>query len=828
MPQERTQRFASSDPSFLLSSNLVPSDYQQIHTEAPITDPRSSHLSSGKGLGLHVPQTGSGKRIIRMDEEAGGIMNIDEKTLMPPNVLDGAWVGHGKSDDSKPSTPALLSSPLAGASHFTPTKLVDPTPNFKEDSIFFRSQPSPSRSQEQTVPAATKPSRNSIFETTHAILKPAVRMNEEELQALRNGQILETAQSPQELANSSGANNLSSIVVPLTRDVTPGTGGHSSVINDRTAESDRRRSSAYETPQPNVNVGYLTHVNTTAPRGFIELDSSQYGFLSPKPSSPDDGDKPISDIPRSKSPQLLAAEAKALRRAMGIDDVPVIFSPAIWDNISLTFLPTKRNFLGEGRYASVYLGYYTICEPQSPQRALFASSADSPTFPPSRSSSPLPGSATTSRGIPPRAESQPITPLTSISASSPSDTPDFHPCAVKRLHHTPEAQQLGLSEIYILTRLSPLNSNIIKFIGAKDERNDASPALQQRLAGKGSFPSAVRPRPPSSLSSASSPGCPSSPGFDSSQNDDNLEDSQLLILLEYLPNGNMWDWVRQNRKSVGRRLWLKWARQLASAVECMHQVGIVHHDIKPHNILLSDFLDARLADFGNACFLTNREPVSTAVSTSAQPPTSPTLSRGNKPTPLVIPAPAIPLTTSPAPTQTHLPVPPQQLYTLSDGLGRGTEAYSAPELLIPGRAYSTPVDIHSLGVTLFTLITGEMPYPRARSSIQLMMGARKGFFESGLQRWGSLLGCVMGEGSPDPSQPPPPKSYGFGKGSSMQPPTTRFRFLTGEPVDSSIVHLLEKCLDPDPNMRWTASQVREMLDGMDDMGSDPALNVSAV
>lgn len=86
---------------------------------------------------------------------------------------------------------------------------------------------------------------------------------------------------------------------------------------------------------------------------------------------------------------------------------------------------------------------------------------------------------------------------------------------------------------------------------------------------------------------------------------------------------------------------------------------------------------------------------------------------------------------------------------LTDGLGRGTQAYSAPELLTPGAVYSFPVDIYSTGVTLYTLISGLEPFSKCRNAVHILVSIQKGFFESGMQterlEWKFLNGQKVNE-----------------------------------------------------------------------------------
>ena len=43
---------------------------------------------------------------------------------------------------------------------------------------------------------------------------------------------------------------------------------------------------------------------------------------------------------------------------------------------------------------------------------------------------------------------------------------------------------------------------------------------------------------------------------------------------------------------------IRYMSQTLDALNCMHQAGIIHRDIKPHNLLLTDFDTVKVCDFG--------------------------------------------------------------------------------------------------------------------------------------------------------------------------------------------------------------------------------------
>ena len=141
------------------------------------------------------------------------------------------------------------------------------------------------------------------------------------------------------------------------------------------------------------------------------------------------------------------------------------------------------------------------------------------------------------------------------------------------------------------------------------------------------------------------------------------EDGTYYIAMEYLPGGTLKDRILK-RGALAHRTAAAVALQIAEALRAAHAAGVVHRDIKPHNVLVTDTGDIKVGDFGIARAATSR-----------------TMTR--------------------------------------TGSILGTAHYISPEQAM-GEPVGQGSDLYSLGVVLYEMLTGTLPYD-AETSIGIAM-----------------------------------------------------------------------------------------------------------
>lgn len=131
-----------------------------------------------------------------------------------------------------------------------------------------------------------------------------------------------------------------------------------------------------------------------------------------------------------------------------------------------------------------------------------------------------------------------------------------------------------------------------------------------------------------------------------------VADDHLFLSMEYFPGGDL---RSRMRVRLAPREALGYVRQMAGALGALHQIGVLHRDVKPGNLLLREDGTVAFIDFGLA----------------------------------------------------------RQLRLESDITGVGT-IFGTPHYMSPEQGHGVPLDersdLYSLGVVLYEMLTGEKPY----------------------------------------------------------------------------------------------------------------------
>ncbi len=131
-----------------------------------------------------------------------------------------------------------------------------------------------------------------------------------------------------------------------------------------------------------------------------------------------------------------------------------------------------------------------------------------------------------------------------------------------------------------------------------------------------------------------------------------VADDHLFLAMEYFPAGDL---RSRMREALPWATALGYLRQLAEALGALHEIGVLHRDVKPGNVLLREDGSLALIDFGLA----------------------------------------------------------RQLGLASDITGQGA-IFGTPHYMSPEQGHGQPLDprsdLYSLGVVLYEMLTGEKPF----------------------------------------------------------------------------------------------------------------------
>jgi serine/threonine protein kinase len=152
---------------------------------------------------------------------------------------------------------------------------------------------------------------------------------------------------------------------------------------------------------------------------------------------------------------------------------------------------------------------------------------------------------------------------------------------------------------------------------------------------------------------------------------DSLEDRiNYYVVMEFCANGRLSDYVAR-QGHLAEPTACKLMNDIGSALLYMHSIGIVHRDLKPENVLLDENDHAKVSDFGLSRFAGEDELLATKC---------------------------------------------------------GSLCYAAPELSCDQGYVGQQVDVWGLGIILYVMVTGGVPWSSVKHYLQVITLMRKGQF----------------------------------------------------------------------------------------------------
>ena len=222
----------------------------------------------------------------------------------------------------------------------------------------------------------------------------------------------------------------------------------------------------------------------------------------------------------------------------------------------------------------------------------------------------------------------------------------------------------GTSTVYLAQHIHMLKQVAIKVLDAKAEKLPELVARFQREAIAGAHVQHAN------IASATDFG--------------QLPDGSYFLVLEYVAGQPLSELIQKGPILPNRAVAI--ARQIAQGLGAAHEVGVIHRDVKPNNVMLvGDQNDlVKIIDFGFAQVRLSKMP-----------------------------------NIAPAPDE---PPHPEKALT-SVGVVLGTVAYMAPEAALGMLAVDARSDLYAVGLILYELLAGKHPFD-ATEPVQLFLQQR--------------------------------------------------------------------------------------------------------
>lgn len=136
-------------------------------------------------------------------------------------------------------------------------------------------------------------------------------------------------------------------------------------------------------------------------------------------------------------------------------------------------------------------------------------------------------------------------------------------------------------------------------------------------------------------------------------------EKELFMIMEYARGGELFDHI-VSHKRVREKEAARFLQQILSGVEYLHKLKICHRDLKPENLLMDDYNNIKIVDFGLSNTYSQGETLKTAC---------------------------------------------------------GSPCYAAPEMVAGKRYDGLPADIWSCGVILYAMVCGYLPFEDPKTNL---------------------------------------------------------------------------------------------------------------